>query len=414
MKSEVSFASVKKFPLLVWIILFGAFITRGSFYMVWPFLAVILYNQFGISATEVGLILSSAAFVSVFVGFIGGTLSDRFGRHQLMYASGILYVCSFALLAEVEQISGYIIVITLCSIAKALWEPPTSALIGDIVVDTQAREIAMQARYFAVNVGAAVGPLAGMWLGLTGEQSSFYLTAIAFALFLILLIWGFKHHGEIEKIDGVEENNLSQIVSILKQDRLLQCLIVANILCMFIYAQMDSTLIQYLTRAELPELVLLISSMIVVNSATVVCCQFLLLKIMSSLALEKRIQIGLILLAFSQLWFALNPINFFWGWIGAVMFMSLAEAILFPSMNVHIDRIAPKHLRGAYFGAASFYSFGYAFAPLGGGILLDTIGGSWLFFTSAMLCIVVIYLYSILYKMPRPVFSSFSKTAIPE
>ena len=409
MRSDVSLSRVKQFPLLMWVILFGAFITRGSFYMVWPFLAVILYQNFGISATEVGLILSAAALVSVFIGFIGGTLSDRLGRHKLMYMSGILYVFSFLLLAEVEQLSGYIIVITLCSIAKALWEPPTSALIGDIVPDSATRELAMQARYFVVNVGSAIGPLAGVWFGLTGEQSSFNLTAYAFALFLVVLTWGFKQHGKIGKTHRSENNNFRKTISILSQDRLLQCLILANVLCMFIYAQMDSSLIQYLTRAGVPDLVLLISSMIVANSVTIVCCQFILLKMMASLTLTRRIQIGLIMLAFSQLWFALNPLDLFWGWIGAVMLMSLAESILFPTMNVHIDRLAPHHLRGAYFGAASFYSLGFAIAPLGGGIILDSYGGSALFFIVSALCLVVIYLYAILDKLPRPEFVSDNK-----
>ena len=76
MDSNISFRQLKKFPALMWIILFGDFITRGSFYMVWPFLAVILYQQFGISATEVGLILTGAAFISVFVGFFAKTKSN--------------------------------------------------------------------------------------------------------------------------------------------------------------------------------------------------------------------------------------------------------------------------------------------------------------------------------------------------
>ena len=82
--------------------------------------------------------------------------------------------------------------------------------------------------------------------------------------------------------------------------------------------------------------------------------------------------------------------------------MSLAEAILFPTMNVHIDRLAPDHLRGAYFGATSFYSLGFALAPLGGGLMLDHIGGFWLYIVSAFLCLVVIYLYSILQSFSRP------------
>jgi MFS family permease len=360
--------------------LFGAFITRGSFYMVWPFLSIILYKRFGISATEVGLILSFAALISVFIGFVGGTLSDKIGRHQLMYTSGVLYVFSFFYLAQASTITEYVVVITLCSIAKALWEPPTSALIGDIVPDTQTRELAMQMRYFVVNVGAAVGPLAGVWFGLTGEQSSFYITSGAFACLLVIIYFGFKAHDKAEHKDNLlnekeealksnkaSDSSFKSTLNILKQDRLLQCLIVANILCMLIYAQMDTSLIQYLTRAEVPDLILLISSMIVANSLLIICCQFILLKMMSSMTLENRIQVGLLLLAASQVWFAVNPLDFFWGWIGAVLVMGIAEAILFPTMNVHIDRLAPPHLRGAYFGAASFYSLGFAIAPLLGG-----------------------------------------------
>jgi MFS family permease len=173
---------------------------------------------------------------------------------------------------------------------------------------------------------------------------------------------------------------------------------------MFIYSQMDTSLIQYLTRAKVPSLLELISSIIFTNSLVIISTQFILLKLMASLALVTRIQIGLILLACSQIWLAFNPLDFFWGWIGAVIVMSLAEAILFPTMNVHIDRLAPDHLRGAYFGAASFYSIGFALAPLGGGIILDWLGGFWLFIISGSLCSVVIYLYAIVDKLPRPSF----------
>ncbi len=427
MQSDVSFKRLKQFPQLMWILLFGAFITRGSYYMVWPFLAVILYEQFALSATEVGLVLSSAALVAVFVGFIGGALSDRFGRHQLMYASGILYVFSFSLLAQVDTISGYVVVITLCSIATAIWQPPTSALIGDIIPDAKTRELAMQARYFVVNVGSAIGPMVGVRFGLTGEQSSFYITAVAFAFLLVLLFWGFSNEKkrqqnlallnvesdvkntlhqaqQQEKIEKSQPFKLKGTLKILAQDKVLQCLIAANILCMFIYGQMDTSLIQYLNREHVPNLLQLISSMIFTNALVIVTSQFILLRLMAHLTLVNRIQVGLVLLAFSQLWLAVNPLTFFWGWIGAIIIMSLAEAILFPTMNVHIDRLAPDHLRGAYFGAASFYSLGFALAPLGGGLLLDAFGGFWLFIISAFLCLGVMYLYSIIESLPRPNF----------
>ena len=418
MSSGVSLKRVKQFPRLMWILLFGSFITRGSYYMVWPFLAVILYEQFALSATQVGLILSGAAVISVFVSFIGSALSDWFGRNQLIYASGILYIISFLLLAQVNSVIGYAVVITLCSIATALWRPLTSALIGDIINDSKARELAMQALYFVVNVGCAVGPMVGVWLGLTGEQSSFNITAVAFTLLLGLLFWGFKTHEAkpIQPLKSCDENtseifenkisNITrkQIIATLSADKLFQCLIIANILCMFIYAQMDTSLIQYLTRANVPDLLKLISSLIFTNALVIISTQFILLRMMAQLSLIKRIQIGLILLMLSQVWLAINPLTLFWGWIGAIIVMSLAEAILFPTMNVHIDRLAPDHLRGVYFGAASLYELGFAIAPLGGGIILDHFSGFGLFMTGASLSLFVIYLYAILERLPRPTF----------
>ena len=272
--------------------------------MVWPFLAVILYEKFALSATHVGLILSSAAVISVLVSFVGSALSDRIGRHQLMYASGILYIISFSLLAEVNSIAGYALVITLCSIATALWRPLTSALIGDIIDDKATRELAMQSLYFIVNVGCAVGPMLGLWLGLTGEQSSFYITAAAFAFLLVLLWWGFHQHSKFDAeslkanqsttsdvhtqpASTVKEKSAGseKIIKVLTADKLLQCLILANILCMFIYAQMDSSLIQYLTRTKVPDLLELISAMIFTNALVIISTQFLLLKLMASLCL---------------------------------------------------------------------------------------------------------------------------------
>jgi MFS family permease len=417
MTSDISFSRVKEFPPLMWILLFGSFITRGSFYMVWPFLAVILYDKFALSATEVGSILSLAAIISVFVSFIGSSLSDKFGRKPMMYGTGVLYIISFSLLAEADTVMAFTIVITLCSIATSLWRPLTSALIGDILPKAETRELAMQSLYFAVNAGCAVGPMLGVWLGLTGEQSSFYITVFAFAILLALLFWGFSNQNKrelvaIETADKTSEahsedepaGGLKQTMQVLLQDRLLQCLILANVLCLFIYGQMDSSLIQYLTRAEVSNLLELISSMIFANALVIICSQFLLLKMMASRPLLVRIRIGLVLLVISQVWFAFNPLHFFAGWIAAVIVMSLAEAILFPTMSVHVDRIAPPKLRGAYFGATAFYDLGFALAPIGGGIILDLYGGKWLFLACSAIVVFVFALYLIMDKIERPKF----------
>ena len=414
MDSNISFKQLKKFPSLMWVILFGDFITRGSFYMVWPFLAVILYQNFGLTATEVGVILTGSALISVFIGFFGGALSDKLGRKKVMFTSGIAYVISFIWLSQVDTVSGYILVIALCSISKAIWDPPTQALVSDILPDVSVRELALQGRYFIVNVGCAIGPIVGVYYGVTGQQSTFLLVASTFAVWMVMLAYAMKRHGDIEEHKEQAEHKFSDTWRILIQDKMLQCLIIANVICMFVYAQMDSTLIQYLTRAEVPELMGLISGMILANALVIICSQFVLLKMMASLSLTHRVQIGLVLLAISQLWMAFNPVDVYWGWIGAVVVMSFGEAILFPTMNVQIDRLAPSKLRGAYFGAASFYSVGYAIAPFGGGVILDWLGGSWVFGIGFAMIFIVMYLYSILDRMPRPDFEKLSANQLDD
>lgn len=62
-------------------------------------------------------------------------------------------------------------------------------------------------------------------------------------------------------------------------------------------------------------------------------------------------------------------------------------------MSVQIDRLAPAHLKGSYFGAASLYSAGFALGPLVGGWLLSINAKASLFVICLLCvgCIIVIY-----------------------
>ncbi|WP_226645866.1 MDR family MFS transporter [Microbulbifer variabilis] len=396
--------NLRGFPPLVWIILIGSFFSRGTYFMVWPFLAILLFNKFELGAAEIGLILSASAIGAALLGFYVGALSDRYGRRNILLLGSLINLCSFALLAVTETLSGFILAMTLCSIGRAVWEPPASALIGDLIENQASRELALQLRYFLINAGAALGPIVGVWAGLSAQQSTFGLTSLSYLLLALAFIWGFAktETGQLVKSKGDGSVDLGNTLSILRKDQVFMVVIVANILTMFIYAHMDSSLVQYLTRAEAPSLVELISSMIFVNAMTIVLLQFPLMQLMRKLDINGRIMIGLVILAVAQMWFALNPVHWFWGWMGATFVLSLAEAILFPTMSVQIDRLAPEHLRGTYFGASSFYALGWALAPLAGGVVLEWWGGPALYWILLMLCGVVFVLYRTTAYLTRP------------
>ncbi|WP_078083629.1 MDR family MFS transporter [Microbulbifer mangrovi] len=390
--------SLYRLPPLIWIVLIGSFFGRGTYFMVWPFLAILLHEKFALGPGNIGVILSVSAMASAVLGFYVGAMSDRYGRRNILILGTAINAVAFFILAVAESLSTFVLSITLCSIGRAIWEPPAGALFGDLIPNKKCRELALQFRYFLINVGAALGPIVGVWAGIGAQQSTFGLTGVSYLLLCLAFIWAFSYSvaGKHASAQKHAETSFASTVQVLRQDRVFLVVVFANILALFIYAHMDTSLVQYLTQMQAPALVGLISSMILVNALTIVLLQFPLLRLMRALCVNNRMMVGIIILAAGQIWFALNPIDWLYGWLGATFIVSVAEAILFPNMSVQVDRMAPSHLRGSYFGASSFYSLGWSSAPLAGGFIIEWAGGSALYWGMFVLCgfVLILYRYS--------------------
>ncbi|WP_226704206.1 MFS transporter [Microbulbifer elongatus] len=395
--------SLHGLPPLIWIVLLGSFFGRGTYFMVWPFLAILLYEKFALGPGAIGVILSVSAMASAVLGFYVGSLSDRYGRRSILIIGTAINALAFLILALAESLATFVVSITLCSIGRAIWEPPASALFGDLIRDVKSRELALQFRYFLINVGAALGPIIGVWAGISAQQSTFGLTALSYFLLCLGFVWAFRYSvaGRESVAQKRTVTNFSGTLRVLRQDRIFLVVVMANILTLFIYAHFDTSLVQYLTRMQTPALVGLISSMILINALTIVFLQFPLMRVMRGLCVNNRMTVGVLILAMGQVWFALNPVHWIYGWLGATFVVSVAEAILFPTMSIQIDRMAPSNLRGSYFGASSFYSFGWSSAPLVGGFVIEWFGGSTLYWSMFFLCGVVLILYRRSHRMSQ-------------
>ena len=81
-------------PLGITIII-GTLFARFATSMSIPFLAIYLTTVKGVSAGMTGAIIGTSALVGVFASFIGGNLSDRFGRKTIMLWSMIVWIFVF-------------------------------------------------------------------------------------------------------------------------------------------------------------------------------------------------------------------------------------------------------------------------------------------------------------------------------
>jgi MFS family permease len=371
------------FPPVVWTMLLGTFMVRAAFFMVWPFLAVILQRQFHLSPSEIGAVLGTAFLSSALVGFYSGNLSDRLGRQPVMLVGCAGAAGAYALLAVASSVAAYTIAAFLAGFSRAVIEAPSKAVIADYIDRQRTRDLAFHARYFLINVGGAVGPLIGLAFGLSAMQAAFWVTAVAYVVFGAAVALAFRRAPERAHIAGRNATTMTDAVRILRTDRPFLLLLLAMLFTMFAYAQQESTLIQHVTLEGGGLAVTLVTTLIVTNAVTVVLFQYPLLRALGGLDPYVRTYIGLTLFAAAFAGYAFLSATSLLPWIVVTWVLSVGEVILFPTLQLQVDRMAPPYMKGSYFGAAGLSGLGFGLGPFAGGFMLQHLGGPVTFWLTA-------------------------------
>ncbi|MCG9690489.1 MFS transporter [Vibrio sp. Isolate22] len=384
---------IKRFNFSVWTVLTGTLLARTSYFMAWPFLIVFLYEDYGASAIEVGTMLAVSAVVGAGTGLYSGYLSDKLGRKWVMVLGSWIASISYTGIALASEVWQFYVLIMMTGLMRPMIEAPAKAVIGDNLKDSKDRELALNIRYFLLNLGGALGPLIGITLALSQPQNLFFVAGGTYVVYGFWLLLGIERKGTFTKPDPSQLPNFAATLNVIRKDNIFVKLMVANFIMMFVYAQAESSIPQVIVRSSIADAAQLIAGLVLVNTLTIIVFQFPMLKWLEHVPLFVRTRIGMILMAIAQIGFLFTPNDWPLGWGIACFILSLGEVIAFPTLNVQIDRMAPPHLRGSYFGAAALYSLGFAIAPLLGGVVIEMLSAYWLFVLCFILCLVMIWLY---------------------
>ena len=384
---------IKRFNFSVWTVLTGTLLARTSYFMAWPFLIVFLYEDYGASAIEVGTMLAVSAGVGAGTGLYSGYLSDKLGRKWVMVLGSWIASISYTGIALASEVWQFYVLIMMTGLMRPMIEAPAKAVIGDNLKDSKDRELALNIRYFLLNLGGALGPLIGITLALSQPQNLFFVAGGTYVAYGFWLLLGIERKGTFTKPDPSQLPNFAATLNVIRKDNIFVKLMVANFIMMFVYAQAESSIPQVIVRSSVADAAQLIAGLVLVNTLTIIVFQFPMLKWLEHVPLFVRTRIGMILMAIAQIGFLFTPNDWPLGWGIACFILSLGEVIAFPTLNVQIDRMAPPHLRGSYFGAAALYSLGFAIAPLLGGVVIEMLSAYWLFVLCFILCLVMIWLY---------------------
>ncbi|MBY7910580.1 MFS transporter [Vibrio fluvialis] len=394
---------IQRFNFSVWTVLAGTLFARTSFFMAWPFLIVFLYQDYGATAVEVGTMLASSAVVGAVTGLYSGYLSDKFGRKWVMVAGALAASVAYTGIGMANQIWHFYVLIILAGLMRPMIEAPAKAVLGDNLSNLKDREQAMNIRYFLLNLGGAIGPLIGITLGLAHPQVLFIATGITYLIYALWLLMAIERKGHHVKPDTSLLPNFARTLRVISKDSIFVKMMIANFIMMFVYAQMESSIPQVIVRSSVSDAAQLVASLVLVNTLTIIIFQFPTLKWLEHVPLFVRTRIGMVLMMLAQVGFLFTPTDWPYGWYIAGFILSMGEVIAFPTLNVQIDRMAPAHLRGSYFGAAALYSLGFAIAPLVGGVVIESLNPSWLFGVCIVLCLGMIWLYWLAEHQEDPV-----------
>lgn len=380
-------STIRQFTLTIWLIVLATFAGRFVFFMIWPFLAILLHRQYGLTELEIGAFLALAAVIGVSFGFFIGFLSDKIGRRKIIIAGLIVSVVSMVVMGTAGNLWALFIGTLLQSIARPMVEDPGRALMTDTVEDRQVKDMALQVRYFALNVGAALGPMLGAAAGLSGQQSTFLILAAVYGLYLAAALAVFSIERPLSGSAMARNLSMGEVLTVLRKDKAFLYFLLATFLVDVGYGQMESGLVQYLEQNSVPDLTVLYSLLIALNAATIVIFQFPLMHLTRRLEPFTRIFIGVALFGIGFLGFALSPLTPPLGLYLSMFILSLGETLVFPTMSIIIDRLAKPEMKGSYFGAYSLSIFGFSAAPLVGGAMLYWFGGATLWYAMVGLAI---------------------------
>lgn len=353
------------FHPLVWQLIAGTVFSRAASFMTLPFLAIYLQNDLHASPIMIGLAVGISELTATLGGFFGGFLTDRFGRKKMIIISLIGWSIIFYGFAFANSVWIFIFCNALNGLCRAFFEPASQALMIDYTAFDKRRRL-FSIRYTFINLAAVVGPLIGVVISKASSMIvPFLITATMYLLCSIFLFIVLRRVEEPKTVDTSQ--SIVDLMRVLLQNSTLMLLIIASIICTFIYSQTDSTMAQLL-NLTMADGVELYSVLIATNAATVLILQLPLGILSEKVSIKTSLMFGGLLITLGMLIFHFaNSWTFYI--IGMIIF-SLGEIFVFPMMGAVIEMIAPEHQKATYLGVMQFQNLGGFLGPILGGWLI--------------------------------------------
>ncbi len=359
---------VATYPRAFWMLVVGTFVNRTGL-VVLPFLALFLTTQRGLGipqATAAVSLYGAGAFAG---GFVGGWLSDRVGRRPVLLLSLVGGALAIAALPFARTFAAIAVAAVVFGGLGEMYRPAVSAAVADLVPEErQPRAFAIV--YWAINLGAAVGPALGGLIAARSYLGLFVLdgaTMLAYGFVVLLAI------PETRPVAADADAGSSLRLRPAVRDGALAVLALAVLGVGVGFFQLFSALPLTMHADGLSELDY--GLIVTINGGLIVLVGLPVAGWVGDRLLGWAVPTAVALIALGLAFNA--PAHSFLGYALAGAVWTMGEMAFLPVVPTIVSRLAPAHLRGSYQGVYhAAWGLAKMIGPALGGLVLAGAGAA--------------------------------------
>lgn len=374
-----------EFPRLFWIVVSVRFVDGIGGTLLFPFFALYITQKFGVGMTQAGILLGMSSLFGLVGSMLGGALTDKFGRKQLILFGLVFSAISTLGFGLVNTISIMYPMVIVVGLLSSIAHPAHEAMIADILPENKRQEGFGILRVVA-NYAWIIGPTIG---GFLANINFFYLFVIDSVISCIVAVIIARTIPETKPEAHGHEQSESFLKTVtgyrfVLRDSAFISFIVANILMLLVYQQMYGSLSVYLrdNHGINPQGY---GFLMTTSAITVVLFQFWLTR-------QIKHRPPFLMMAFGTIFYVIGFLLFgivttFVLFALNIVIITIGEMIVVPTSQALVAGFAPKAMRGRYMAIAGLsWAIPSTIGPGAAGYILDNYNPNLLWYIGGALC----------------------------
>jgi len=378
-------STYQEYPSKFWVVVVASFVDRVGATMIFPFFALYITHKFNVGMTQAGLLLGTFSLFGMIGSFIGGALTDRFGRKSMVLFGLVFSALSALSMGFANDLRLFYLLAASVGLLSDIAGPAWQAMVADILPEDKRTDGYGVLRVVA-NLAWIIGPTIGGFMAARSYLLLFIFDAVC-SLITAAIIFRLIPETKPEPLAGEAQESLFKTVlgyGKVFSDWLFMAYIAASMLMLLVYLQMYSALSVFL-RDNFGITPQGYGFILTSSAITVIFFQFWVTRRVKRYPPMLMMALGS---AFYVVGFSMfGYVTVYYLFVAAVVVITVGEMIVMPVSQALAANFAPADMRGRYMAVFGLcWGLPSLVGPTLAGLILDNLNPKLVWYLGGVLC----------------------------